>query len=184
MPAWPPILPCARFSFCFRQPYPALGNGWCPGWPQATPKGPQGLDTRRSQRTLSRPEAKTPALADHPAPSGTPPPSAAASPIPLLSAHPGPRPPAQPPTGPAGEPQMTEPSERAPPGVLPHPSRLPRPHPRPRRTPQPPRTRHPACGGPQLSDGVSGEINKGNQIKRGLERTVQGCGQPRPEKPG
>lgn len=71
MPAWPPILPCARFSFCFRQPYPALGGGWCPGWPQATPKGPQGLDTRRSQRTLSRPEAKTPALANHPAPAGT-----------------------------------------------------------------------------------------------------------------
>jgi hypothetical protein len=99
--------PLRSFSFCFRQPYPALGGGWCPGWLQATPKGPQGLDTRRSQRTLSRLEAKTPHWQTTPAPSRHPPPSAAASPIPLLSTPSRPPAPAQPPTGPAGEPHMS-----------------------------------------------------------------------------
>src|ERR1019366_6830030 len=65
------ICPCARFSFASGSLNPALGGGWCPGWPQATPKGPQGLDTSRSQRTLSRLEAKAPALANHPAQAGT-----------------------------------------------------------------------------------------------------------------
>ena len=38
-----PLSPSARFPFCFRQPHPALGSGWCPGWPQATPNGRRAL---------------------------------------------------------------------------------------------------------------------------------------------
>lgn len=92
MPAWPPILPCARFSFCFRQPYPAPGGGWCPGWPQATPKGPQGLDTSRRQRTLSRLEAKTPHWQTTPAPSRHPRPQPRPVQSRCSAPHPGPRP--------------------------------------------------------------------------------------------
>jgi len=55
--------PCARF-FCFRSLNPALGGGGCPGWPAGHPEGPQGLDTSRSQRSLSRLEAKTLTLAN------------------------------------------------------------------------------------------------------------------------
>src|ERR1035438_6461447 len=35
--------PLPVFSSASGKPHLALGGGWCPGWPQATPKGPQGL---------------------------------------------------------------------------------------------------------------------------------------------
>src|ERR1035441_8047010 len=60
--------PLRSFFFCFRQPHPALGGGWCPGLPQATPKGPPGPDTTRSHRLPSRGGKKPPPpLANPPA---------------------------------------------------------------------------------------------------------------------
>src|ERR1022692_2912251 len=77
--------PLRSFFFCFRQPHLALGGGWCPGWPQATPKGPQGLDTRRSQRILSRLEARPPLLANHPRCKPAPDPASRQQPHPARS---------------------------------------------------------------------------------------------------
>src|ERR1017187_3578406 len=77
--------PLRSLFFCFRQPHLALGGGWCPGWPQATPKGPQGLDTRRSQRILSRLEARPPLLANHPRCKPAPDPASRQQPHPARS---------------------------------------------------------------------------------------------------
>jgi hypothetical protein len=102
-----PRHPPALISFASGSLNPALGGGWCPGWPQATPKGPQGLDTRRSQRTLSRLEARSPVAVNHSSasrhPHSQPRPACSRCPV----THPGPLPPSQPPTGPAGEPHMS-----------------------------------------------------------------------------
>src|ERR1017187_1668438 len=88
--------PLRSLFFCFRQPHLALGGGWCPGWPQATPKGPQGLDTSCSQRTLSRLEARPPAPVNHAPQAGTEhdtPSASPASPFPLTSTTSWPPPP-------------------------------------------------------------------------------------------
>ena len=88
--------PTARFSFASGKPHLALGGGWCPGWPQATPKGPQGLDTSCSQRTLSRLEARPPAPVNHAPQAGTEDDTLSASPaspFPLTSTTSWPPPP-------------------------------------------------------------------------------------------
>jgi hypothetical protein len=87
-----PDTPPALISFASGSLNPALGGGWCPGWPQATPKGPQGLDTRRSQRTLSRLEARSPVAVNHSSasrhPHSQPRPACSRCPV----THPGPSP--------------------------------------------------------------------------------------------
>jgi hypothetical protein len=47
-----PLFP-RHFPACFRQPAKPAGHGRCPGWPKATPQGPQGLDSSRTRRTMS-----------------------------------------------------------------------------------------------------------------------------------
>ena len=50
----PPGQPSTGFAFlaCFHSRQNRTGSGHCPGWPKATPQGPQGLDSGRSQRTM------------------------------------------------------------------------------------------------------------------------------------
>jgi hypothetical protein len=102
--------PLRSFFFCFRQPHPALGGGWCPGWPQATPKGPQGLDTRRSSASFPGWKQGPRYWQTTPPQTGTRsgiPAAAPPSPFPPLSTAFRLSPHTSPPTQPAGEPHLT-----------------------------------------------------------------------------